>query len=224
FFIDKVDSYASDEGIIKRLFIRAFDQIKERYSDWAGKEALRVQASYFATRNRRGGTTEAIDTNGKGKEDEAAFNLIRRDKERLLSFDEPVSFIFAHSALREGWDNPNVFQICTLNQTISEMRKRQEIGRGLRLCVNQLGKRVVGDEINVLTVVANQSYQSYAEQLQQEYRDEGQEGDAPPPPSSATRDTARRNDGLFKRNSDFKDLWSRLSKRLRYDISLDTDE
>ena len=139
FFIDKVDNYASDEGIIKRLFIRAFDETKERYSDWAGKEALRVQASYFATRNRRGGTTEAIDSNGKGKEDEAAFNLIMRDKERLLSFDEPVAFIFSHSALREGWDNPNVFQICTLREVGSERERRQQVGRGVRLPVDQTG-------------------------------------------------------------------------------------
>ena len=85
-----------------------------------------------------------------------------REKERLLSFDEPVCFIFAHSALKEGWDNPNVFQICTLNQTVSEIKKRQEIGRGLRLAVNQTGERVFDEDVNVLTVVANESYQYYA--------------------------------------------------------------
>ena len=89
-----------------------------------------------------------------------AYNLIMKDKEKLLGFDEKVSFIFAHSALREGWDNPNVFQIWTLNNATSEKRKRQEIGRGLRLSVNQNGERVSDEGINVLTVIANESYES----------------------------------------------------------------
>jgi type III restriction enzyme len=84
------------------------------------------------------------DTSGSTLADEDAYNLIMKDKERLLSFDTKLRFIFSHSALREGWDNPNVFQICTLNETKSEVKKRQEIGRGLRLCVNQDGERQHG--------------------------------------------------------------------------------
>jgi type III restriction enzyme len=141
----------------------------------------------------------------------------------LLSFDEPVAFIFAHSALREGWDNPNVFQICTLNQTQSEMRKRQEIGRGLRLCVDQQGERIHGDEVNVLTVVANQSYQSYANTLQQEYVDDGEADAAPPKPSDAKRRPAQRNEKIFRESADFKEFWRRLSQRIRYAIHLDTE-
>jgi type III restriction enzyme len=152
-----------------------------------------------------------------------AFNLIMRDKERLLSFEEPVSFIFAHSALKEGWDNPNVFQICTLNQTVSETKKRQEIGRGLRLCVDQTGERIHGDEINVLTVIANESYKSYASRLQQEYVQDGDGQAAPPPPSDARRRKAKRRDQLFVSHRDFRAFWDKLSQRLDYTIHLDTE-
>ncbi len=95
-----------------------------------------------------------------------------KEKERLLSFDTKLRFIFSHSALREGWDNPNVFQICTLNETRSEVKKRQEIGRGLRLCVNQNGERQHGFTINTLTVMANESYEEFANKLQREYEQE----------------------------------------------------
>ena len=84
-----------------------------------------------------------------------------KDKEKLLSFDSKLKFIFSHSALREGWDNPNVFQICTLNETKSKLKKRQEIGRGLRLCVNQEGERIKGFQTNTLTVMANESYEDF---------------------------------------------------------------
>ena len=120
-----------------------------------------------------------VDPKAKGKEkisdDESAYNLIMRDKERLLSFDEPVRFIFSHSALREGWDNPNVFQICTLKHSESTIRKRQEVGRGLRLCVDQNGNRIDNEtpginvhDINVLTVIASESYETFAKGLQSE--------------------------------------------------------
>ena len=223
FFIDKVDSYASDEGIIKRLFIRAFDQIKERYSDWAGKEALRVQASYFATRNRRGGTTEAIDTNGKGKEDEAAFNLIMRDKERLLSFDEPVAFIFSHSALREGWDNPNVFQICTLREVGSERERRQQVGRGVRLPVDQTGERIHDERVNVLTVVASEGYERFVSGLQSEIEAEyGAEGVPPKPPNARNKAKVHLRKHYFLK-PEFKELWERIRHKTRYAVSVDTE-
>ena len=223
FFIDKVDNYASDEGIIKRLFIRAFDQIKERYSDWAGKEALRVQASYFATRNRRGGTTEAIDSNGKGKEDEAAFNLIMRDKERLLSFDEPVAFIFSHSALREGWDNPNVFQICTLREVGSERERRQQVGRGVRLPVDQTGERIHDERINVLTVVASEGYERFVSGLQSEIEAEyGAEGVPPRPPNARNKAKVHLRKHYFLK-PEFKELWERIRHKTRYAVSVDTE-
>ena len=120
-----------------------------------------------------------VDPKAKGKEklsdDESAYDLIMKDKERLLSFNEPTRFIFSHSALREGWDNPNVFQICTLKHSDSIIRKRQEVGRGLRLCVDQKGDRIDGEtpgvnvhDLNVLTVMASESYESFAKGLQSE--------------------------------------------------------
>lgn len=110
---------------------------------------------------------------GKTAADESAYNLIMKDKEKLLSIDEKLRFIFSHSALKEGWDNPNVFQICTLNETNSVMKKRQEIGRGLRLAVDQAGERVpYGFEVNTLTVMANESYEQFVTELQKEIEKE----------------------------------------------------
>lgn len=151
-----------------------------------------------------------------------AFELIMKKKERLLSFDEPVSFIFAHSALKEGWDNPNVFQICTLNQAVSGIRRRQEIGRGLRLCVNQQGLRLFDEEVNTLTVIANESYASYAANLQQEYVKDNMA--APPPPSEARKKNATRNDKIFHGSKEFKDFWERLSQKVSYRVHVNTPE
>lgn len=110
---------------------------------------------------------------GKTAADESAYNLIMKDKEKLLSMDKKLRFIFSHSALKEGWDNPNVFQICTLNETNSVMKKRQEIGRGLRLAVDQSGERVpYGFEVNTLTVMANESYDQFVAALQKEIEEE----------------------------------------------------
>ncbi len=112
------------------------------------------------------------DTNGTTKADEDTYSLIMKDKEKLLSFDSKLKFIFSHSALKEGWDNPNVFQICTLNETKSTIKKRQEIGRGLRISVNQDGERVHGFDVNTLTVMANESYEDFVEGLQKEIEKE----------------------------------------------------
>jgi len=108
------------------------------------------------------------DTSGETIADEDTFSLIMKDKEKLLSFDSKLRFIFSHSALKEGWDNPNVFQICTLNETSSETKKRQEIGRGLRLAVNQNGERERTFDVNTLTVMANESYENFVKKLQEE--------------------------------------------------------
>lgn len=133
-------------------------------------EAELVHNGYFA-QDKKGALK---DTNGSTAADEDAYSLIMKDKEKLLSFDTKLKFIFSHSALKEGWDNPNVFQICTLNETKSETKKRQEIGRGLRLAVNQEGERVYGFSVNTLTVMANESYEDFARKLQNEYEeDEG---------------------------------------------------
>lgn len=169
FFIDRVDNYQGDDPVIRNLFEETFNRFKTIFPDWRDKAAADVQAAYFAQKTRRGGAVEYLDSKtGESQTDKEAYDLIMRDKERLLSLDEPVSFIFSHSALREGWDNPNVFQICTLNQSASEMRKRQEIGRGVRICVNQQGERVFHEGVNVLTVIANDSYEAFVRDYQSE--------------------------------------------------------
>ncbi|PHM74961.1 type III restriction-modification system endonuclease [Xenorhabdus kozodoii] len=143
-----------------------------------------VHGGYFAQDKKKdvSGNPQFADSKlsakgegGKTAADESAYNLIMKDKEKLLSMDEKLRFIFSHSALREGWDNPNVFQICTLNETSSMTKKRQEIGRGLRLAVDQSGERVpYGFEINTLTVMANESYEGFVSELQKEI--EAEEG------------------------------------------------
>lgn len=223
FFIDKVDNYASEDGLIRRIFDDAFNETKKAHPDYASVAPQQVREAYFAKRRRKGGETEEIDTSGKTKEDEAAFDLIMKDKERLLSFDEPVSFIFSHSALREGWDNPNIFQICTLNQTVSEMKKRQEVGRGVRLAVNQDGERVHDEQINVLTVVANESYDAYVNQLQSEIETEyGKEGLPPKPPNARKRKRAKLRKN-FTLKPEFKELWERIKHKTRYAVKIDSE-
>lgn len=191
FFIDEVAKYRQydEEGnqingpygqIFEEEYINILNEYITLFDDPYVKylksiDVKETHAGYFSI-DKKG---RMIDPKVKGKEkisdDESAYNLIMRDKERLLSFDEPVRFIFSHSALREGWDNPNVFQICTLKHSDSTIKKRQEVGRGLRLCVDQNGNRIDSDtpgvdvhDINTLTVVASESYEDFARGLQSE--------------------------------------------------------
>lgn len=227
FFIDRVANYTAEDGIIKRLFDSAFNKFKKSFPHFARYTPEQVREAYFAKSKPKKGETEGvpIDTDAKNQNEreaeKAAFQLIMRDKERLLSFDEPVSFIFAHSALREGWDNPNVFQICTLRQTVSTLERRQQIGRGLRLAVDQTGERVMLDDVNVLTVIADESYEAFADALQREYTEAGD--DAPPKPKQAQKSKALRRDHHFQ-STDFRDFWQKLNRRTRYQISIDTDK
>ena len=226
FFIDRVANYINEDGLIKILFDEAFDTVKKRYPYFQQWEANEVRKGYFARSKPKKDQEEgeAIDTDGSTKtEREAekdAFRLIMREKERLLSFDEPVSFVFAHSALKEGWDNPNVFQICTLNQTVSEMKKRQEIGRGLRLPVDQNGERIFDETVNILTVVANESYEAYAANLQNEYREAGYDK-VPPKVTRVGTSTAKRNERVFE-GAIFREFWQELTKKSKYKIKIDT--
>ena len=225
FFIDRVANYTASDGLIRILFDEEFEHARHDFDAFKHFRPEEVRQAYFAKKKQKDGKEEEIDTGSRTTADreleKQAFALIMRDKERLLSFEEPVSFIFAHSALKEGWDNPNVFQICTLNQTVSEVKKRQEIGRGLRLAVDQRGARVYKEEVNVLTVVANESYHEYAGRLQSEYV---ADGDAPPPaPTNARqRKDATRNDNIFYHNEHFQMFWEKLNQRLRYHLRVDT--
>jgi type III restriction enzyme len=217
FFIDEVANYTAEDGYIRRTFEEEFDRLKQLDRPWARPyrdiDPADVQGSYFS----------AYKTESYMESDADAYDLIMRDKERLLSLDEPVAFIFSHSALREGWDNPNIFQICTLNRTISTMRKRQEIGRGMRLAVDQRGERVFDEQVNRLTVVANESYREYVDRLQTEYIEEVGTGQEPPKPKDARK---RRTVALrkgFELDPAFKALWQRVARRTRYRVQLDTE-
>lgn len=178
FFIDRVANYrdVDDAGVSRPgKFAEAFEEelaalaALPRYESltWLKLPVASLHDGYFA-RDKKG----YRDTNGSTQADDEAYDLIMKDKERLLSLETPLRFIFSHSALREGWDNPNVFQICTLNETRSPMKKRQEIGRGLRLPVDQHGVRVMDESVNKLYVMANESYEDFAKALQTEYEED----------------------------------------------------
>lgn len=196
FFIDEVDHYKCYDAAGQPYNGIFADMFEEEYKDVIGNLQLsigdteyiryldsipteRTHAGYFSI-DKKGHMTNSkvADKKEKTSDDIDAYDLIMKNKELLLDRDpkrSPVRFIFSHSALREGWDNPNVFQICTLKQSSSDVRKRQEVGRGLRLCVNQDGERmdanVLGNDvhnINVLTVIASESYDSFAKGLQTE--------------------------------------------------------
>lgn len=227
FFIDKVDNYAGENGIIRQLFDKWFNRLKQqdRYSEWREKQPEDVQAAYFAQSRKRTGEIVYEDSKtGEAQKDSEAYQLIMKDKERLLSFNELTCFIFSHSALREGWDSPNVFQICTLNQTVSEVKKRQEIGRGVRLAVNQAGERVHNSELNVLTVIANESYRDYVDQLQTEVIEElGDAASAPEPKNARERDVAKLKKAMIL-TPEFKELWERIKHKTRYKVDVDTEK
>jgi type III restriction enzyme len=177
FFIDRVANYriynedgTTSLGKIGRWFEEAYRELtaKPIYRGLIPFDVSEVHNGYFS-QDKQG---HAKDTRGNTADDDDTYSLIMRDKERLLDPNVALRFIFSHSALREGWDNPNVFQICTLNETQSAEKKRQEIGRGLRLPVNETGERVHNETVNRLTVVANESYEDFARTLQTEFEDD----------------------------------------------------
>ncbi len=189
FFIDSVERYRkydAEGNPVKGDYALIFeDEYRRmaRHPDYQSlfkevdvtTDATLVHDGYFSVDKKKVGskTVEvAKDTRGDTKADDDTYSLIMRDKEKLLSFDTKLKFIFSHSALREGWDNPNVFQICALREMGTERERRQTIGRGLRLCVNQAGERLRGFDINTLTVIATESYEQFAENLQKEIEDD----------------------------------------------------
>lgn len=182
FFIDAVDKYRqydADGQPVKGVYAQMFEEEYRRAAKLPAYQSLfaeidlesaaeEVHNGYFSI-DKKGGWLDTAENNASNRENaERAYNLIMKEKEKLLSFSTPLKFIFSHSALKEGWDNPNVFQICTLRDIQTERERRQTIGRGLRLCVNQHGERVRGFEVNTLTVVATENYEQFAENLQKE--------------------------------------------------------
>ena len=194
FFIDSVQKYRiyDDEGVARngdyaRMFEEEYNKLirKPKYVSLFEElhemefDAAQVHNGYFSidkkgkASNKKDKFEYFKDTKGNTAADEDTYNLIMKDKEKLLGFESKLRFIFSHSALKEGWDNPNVFQICTLKDAgNSDIRRRQEIGRGLRLCVNQNGERVYGFEANTLTVMATESYVDFVDNLQKEIEKE----------------------------------------------------
>lgn len=194
FFIDEVAKYRRydsdgnpEKGIFQQIFEEEYARLveaekhiwDEEYTEYLQRfYPYQVHRGYFSI-DKKGKMVETKTKRGSDVSEEASdYDLILRDKERLLSFEEPTRFIFSHSALREGWDNPNVFQICTLRHSNSTTAKRQEVGRGLRICVDKNGirqdKELLGEEvhnINVLTVIANESYSNFTSALQRETRE-----------------------------------------------------
>ena len=176
FFIDKVDKYRHEDGtpgIYATMFEECYQELmaKPKYAALRERfttDVSKVHNGYFS-QDKKG---RLKDTRGDTQADDDTYNTIMRDKEWLLSFECPLRFIFSHSALREGWDNPNVFQVCTLIEQKSTFTCRQKVGRGLRLCVNQDGERIEDKNINVLHVMANESFAEFASTLQKEIEDE----------------------------------------------------
>jgi type III restriction enzyme len=213
FFLNRVDDYLLENGIVRRMFEEEFNKlIKNEFKEFSNLEVKKIHSGYFSKMKK----DKSIE------EDESAYNLIMKDKERLLSLEEPVEFIFSHSALREGWDNPNVFNICTLAYSTSEIKKRQEIGRGLRLPVDQNGNRIQDRDINVLTVITNESYREYLEKLQTEYLDEAGVS-APPVEERKQRVTIKRKDDVLQGDL-FKNLWDRISPKAKYIVNIDSSK
>jgi len=231
FFIDHVANYKGNKPFIRELFEEAFDNLKKN-DDYFGKyKASEVHNGYFAQKkDTKTGEIHYIDEIGDSEEgrklEKEAYRLIMRDKQELLSFDSKISFIFAHSALREGWDNPNVFTICLLKEpryeTANQMNtRRQELGRGLRICRNQQGERVTGDDVNILTVVCPEDFSEYVDALQSEYAAAGDI--IPPMPANARKDKAIRKDDIFN-SPGFIDFWKNISRETRYEIILNSPE
>ncbi len=216
FFIDEVAKYRaySDDGeeltvgygkvfeeeyaaaVAERLDLpRIGDDAPGSYVSYLKQfEPNQVHKGYFSIDKKGHAINSTTKRGSEDSDDESAYDLILKNKERLLSFEEPTRFIFSHSALREGWDNPNVFQICTLKESGSETSKRQEVGRGMRLCVNQEGDRqdvgALGEDmvqkVNLLTVIASESYSSFVSDLQGDIRSELRER-----PKKVTREFLR---------------------------------
>jgi len=238
FFIDKVANYRSydlngnpEKGKFALWFEEAFikQATKKANTDLIPFEVEKVHNGYFSSDKVRKGKDKTeiwIDSKETNtKKDDDTYSLIMKEKEKLLSLEEPLQFIFSHSALREGWDNPNVFQICTLNESKSELKKRQEIGRGLRLAVNTEGQRVQDKQINVLTVIANESYEDFSISLQNEIEEqtsvkfEGRIKNARDKQQiKLTKELTLENFALLY------EIWEKISHKTRYSVNYNTEE
>ncbi len=228
FFIDKVKNYReydSNGNAAKGRFAGWFEEIyrqeiaKPAYGGLLPYSVDEVHNGYFSQDSKG----RVKDTEGESQADYDTYKLIMQDKERLLDPDTPLRFIFSHSALREGWDNPNVFQICTLNETKSEIKKRQEIGRGLRLSVNQNGERIFDRNINKLTVVANERYEDFAKALQKEIQEDCGVDFSGRIKNRGDRQKVYLRKG-FEADPKFLEIWEKIKFQTRYSVEYKTNE
>jgi len=228
FFIDRVSNYRSYDQSgtpVQGKFALWFEEIYKELISMPSYLALdrhsidQIHNGYFSQDNKG----KFKDTSGETKDDDSTYNLIMKDKEKLLDIENPLRFIFSHSALREGWDNPNVFQICTLNETSSEIKKRQEIGRGLRLAVDNTGQRIFDQKINRLTVIANEAYEDFAKALQKEIEEdcgvsfEGRIKD------KNKKEIIKYRKG-FQTDPKFVEIWEKIKYRTTYRVEYSSDK
>jgi type III restriction enzyme len=228
FFIDKVKNYRdydSNGNPIKGKFAQWFEEIYQKeiskpiYKDLDHYSINDIHNGYFSQDNKG----RIKDTGGETQLDDDTYKLIMQEKEKLLDVNVPLRFIFSHSALREGWDNPNVFQICTLNETKSEIKKRQEIGRGLRLSVNQEGQRIFDPNLNKLTIVANERYEDFAKALQKEIQE-----DCGVDFSGRTKNKNEKKKVNYRKGFEadpkFLQIWEKIRFQTKYCVNYDTEK
>ena len=232
-FIDRVDNYVPQDSMIRRIFAEKYRQVcREKLNRESSEEEIAAVQGYYFAQTGKGVYT---DNERSMRTNKALFDLILKQKEELLRIGNPVEFIFSHSALGVGWDNPNVFNIATLNQSYSEIKKRQEIGRGLRISVNQKGQRVYdaddcpeGDEVNLLTIVPNETYETFVSQYQSEIQEvygttaSGAKTRHKKKGKHPRKRRVRRNDTVYESDS-FREFWRRLSMRTDYTVVIDED-
>jgi type III restriction enzyme len=226
FFIDKVDNYIFQDSLLRLIFEEEYKKLHhEHYKKPFDFDISKIHDGYFS-RNKQG----FKDGEGDKEEQKEIYDKILKDKEKLLSLDEPLEFIFSHTALGTGWDNPNVFNICALRESVSLIRKRQSIGRGLRICVNQEGQRIRDGEndnekINLLTVIANESYENFVKNYQNELIEDYGYFDKTVTLQNASKPKDKLTLNQAKFNSDdFKKLWQKISSKTKYEIAFNDEE
>jgi len=228
FFIDKVKNYREYDENGKAThgkFAKWFEEIYQTEISKPKNKSLNshsideIHNGYFSQDSKG----RVKDTGGETQADDDTYKLIMQEKEKLLDLNTPLRFIFSHSALREGWDNPNVFQICTLNETKSDIKKRQEIGRGLRLSVNQDGKRIFDQNINRLTVIANESYDDFAKALQREIEEDCGVNFTGRIKNKNKREKLNYRKG-FEADPKFLQIWEKIKFHTKYSVDFQTND
>jgi type III restriction enzyme len=223
FFIDRVANFLSDEdGWMQEHFCNEFDRLKVDFESFKDVDSKEVYSYYFAKR-KAGFVDELKNSDSDRKLQKQTYDLIMKSKEKLLSFEEQTSFIFSHSALKEGWDNPNVFFITTLNDTASQMKKRQILGRGVRLAVDKYGNRVEEKSINRLTVIVNESFEEFARELQIQNDASGVSSSTLNNVKKDKKHSVLKTDWL-EENKEFLELWEKIKSKTIFELTLDTGE